>query len=725
MTEVIIWLDRLGDADTPEGAAVIVSEADFLRCALEEPRLLVRGERLCQWADAFYHGRGVATVEAHSSIRALEQAIPGLSTEHARELLDYLGNERRITQEPGLTPRRVLETLYPEGPWSETPTRRHAAQWLRWLYLEQPTPAVQVAFATMRDEWRHASIEPECGLYEAANHDSARELLADWLCINEQPRATDLGEFAEEVPAGLVHEARQMWRKRIIKTEGAFFDELARRLVPRRLLRVAAEEMAEYLLQHDEHLTPARFKALAPLLDPDKQRELARYVPPPPPPLPPETTPELLHWFESSYLPYRRWQTDHGRADDAALTATIIRRFADWYLAHYALALSGGPLREHLSFRQPLPHRPDDQTSTLVIILDGLHAEDALQLRQKLDDLAPRLQLLETRWVFSALPTVTEFAKPPVLTGLAPTAAVHQSNRAEVLPEREDPVKHIAPGEVLFWRVMDPDRTYHQPNADAALRIAVEATLHRIATMIARIVRDVPADVPLRIVLTTDHGRLLDRVPRTIPIPPGMIAHGRAAWGARQHVFDARGLLVEGDVAFLHGERFGLPNEVGEVAVILGAHMFKTNDNKSGGEAYPHGGLSPEEIIVPWWVLERDWQAPEIIVTLRGRGVAGRPGQASVQVVNTGDVSLTLAWVELRRPKGQAQVIDVNLVIAPRSQATTTLDIDAWPTPAEAEELIAEAALRLTSGKRIDVSVGIELESEAMYDRDNILEDLL
>lgn len=725
MRDVIIWLDRLGDADTPEGAAVVANEADFLRCALEEPRLLVRGERLCEWAGAFYRGRGASTVEMHSPIRALEQAIPGLSTAHARELLGYLGSERRITQEPGLTPRRVLETLYPEGPWSETPTRRHAAQWLRWLYLEQPAPAVQVAFSTLRDEWCNASIEPECGLYEAADHDSARELLADWLGINEQPQATDLGEFTEEVPISLIHEARQAWRKRTIETESTFFDELVRRPLPRRLLRVAAEETAEYLLQHDKHLTPARFKALAPLLDSAKQRELARYVPPPPSSLPPETTPELLHWFESSYLPYRRWQTDHGRADDATLTATIIRRFADWYLAHYAQALSGGPLREHLSFRQPLPHRPDDQTSTLVIILDGLHAEDALQLRQKLEDLAPRLQLLETRWVFSALPTVTEFAKPPVLTGLAPTAAVHQSNRAEVLPEREDPIKYLAPSKVLFWRVMDPDRTYHAQNADPGLPIAVEAALHRIATMIARIVRNVPAELPLRVVLTTDHGRLLDRVPRTIPIPPGMTAHGRAAWGARQHTFDASGLLVEGDVAFLHGERFGLPDEVGEVAVILGPHMFRTNDNKSGGEVYPHGGLSPEEIIVPWWVLERDWQAPEIVVTLRGRGVAGRSGQATVQVVNTGDVSLTLAWIELRRPKGQPQSIDVNLAVAPRSQAATTLDIDTWPTPAEADELTAEAVLRLTSGKRFDVSVAVELESEVMYGRDNILEDLL
>ncbi len=153
--------------------------------------------------------------------------------------------------------------------------------------------------------------------------------------------------------------------------------------------------------------------------------------------------------------------------------------------------------------------------------------------------------------------------------------------------------------------------------------------------------------------------------------------------------------------------------------------MFKTNDNKSGGEAYPHGGISPEEIIVPWWVLERDWQRPEIGVTIRGRSVAGRPGQATVKVINTGDVSMTLAWVDLRRPKGAAQLIEVNLVVAPRSQAQATIGIDPWPTPAEVDELTAEAVFHLTSGKRCDMPVSLELDSEEMYGRDNILEDLV
>ena len=78
MTDVIVWLDKLGDADVPEGAAVVECEADFLRYSMEEPRLLVRGQRLCDWASTFYSGRGLPVIETHSPIRALQRVIAGL-----------------------------------------------------------------------------------------------------------------------------------------------------------------------------------------------------------------------------------------------------------------------------------------------------------------------------------------------------------------------------------------------------------------------------------------------------------------------------------------------------------------------------------------------------------------------------------------------------------------------------------------------------------------------
>ena len=70
-------------------------------------------------------------------------------------------------------------------------------------------------------------------------------------------------------------------------------------------------------------------------------------------------------------------------------------------------------------------------------------------------------------------------------------------------------------------------------------------------------------------------------------------------------------------------------------------------------------------------------------------------------------------------------MLDVNLTIGPRAKAEAVLELDPWPTPAEADELAAEAAITMSSGKQFAVEVDIALASEEMYGRDNILEDLL
>jgi len=731
MSEVTVWLDRLGEADLPVGATLVATEVEFLRHAPERAALMVRGQALCQWAAEFYRGRGATVQEAYSPIRALQRVIADLGDDQARELLERLGEQRTLTHDQRLSARRLLEVLYPMGPWGdEAPSRQHAAAWLLWLLRHRPSAAIQAVLTPLLTEWRNAAATPERALYEASDAQAAYAFLCDWLAISERPVPAGLGEFPveEDVPRELINEARQAWQRRVVETGGAFFDSLSLQPIPRRLLHVAAAETASYMEQHPQRLSTKRLNALAPLLEPSRRRALIRLAPPSRPSAPPTTVPEVLTWFERAYLPYRRWQTAHGGEDDASASADAIRCFADWYLAHYPQALAGGPLREHLSFRQPL-HGPDDQACTLVVVLDGLHADDGLYLRQLLEELAPQLDWLEVKWVFAPLPTVTLFTKQALLTGLPPNRAVGQPPRAEVIPDRTDPTKRLAAtdgSQQFFWRLNGPDDIYHHRNISDFLPEEVEVSLLEIAKRIAKITRDVPDAVTLRIVLTSDHGRLLDKVPRTIPVPEQMTSHGRAAWGERHHAFDddASGLAFEDDVAYLHGARFGLPDDVGEVAVIIGPHMFKTNDNRAGGEAYPHGGLSPEEVIVPWWVLERGWQPPHVAITVRGRGIAGGQGQAAIYVTNPGDLSLTLDRLNLHGPRGAEHVTDVDLAVRPRDKAESAITIAPWPSPADAEGWTAEATLLLSSGKRFTVQPTVELTSEEMYGRDNILEDL-
>ncbi len=39
-----------------------------------------------------------------------------------------------------------------------------------------------------------------------------------------------------------------------------------------------------------------------------------------------------------------------------------------------------------------------------------------------------------------------------------------------------------------------------------------------------------------------------------------MQAHGRTAWGDASRAYPASGYIVEDEIVFLHGERFGLPD---------------------------------------------------------------------------------------------------------------------------------------------------------------------
>jgi len=170
-----------------------------------------------------------------------------------------------------------------------------------------------------------------------------------------------------------------------------------------------------------------------------------------------------------------------------------------------------------------------------------------------------------------------------------------------------------------------------------------------VASKIADVTDHLSDKIPLHVILTTDHGRLLGTSPRCVPVPAGMHAHGRAAWGRTPQDFPASGYMVDGNMAYLYGERFGLSEDV---AIILDESAFLTNDGRQGAERYAHGGLFPEEVIIPWIELERDVVPTQevgagIQVRITGKGRAGQPGVLDIEIANANEIPLVLSSVYL------------------------------------------------------------------------------
>src|SRR5690606_12672889 len=100
---------------------------------------------------------------------------------------------------------------------------------------------------------------------------------------------------------------------------------------------------------------------------------------------------------------------------------------------------------------------------------------------------------------------------------------------------------------------------------------------------------DLPAQMPVKVIVTSDHGRLLNpKSPRRLPIPDGMEAHGRVAWGRLYQEFDEGGFAMDensGRMA-VNGERFEMAYDM---LIAWGEESF--HNTKGGYEPYPHGGL--------------------------------------------------------------------------------------------------------------------------------------
>jgi hypothetical protein len=274
--------------------------------------------------------------------------------------------------------------------------------------------------------------------------------------------------------------------------------------------------------------------------------------------------------------------------------------------------------------------------------------------------------------------------------------------------------------------LVEPDRAYHFTRDEAELANAVDERLYGIAGSLGTVVANVPDAVRLRVVLTSDHGRLLGEAARSIPVPAGLRPHGRAAWGVRT---DGRvpsaAAQIDGDLVWLHPGAFGLPPGMA-YAVVLDDGAFVTADGKGGSERFPHGGLFPEEVLVPWVVLARDATVEPISGRLTGSGVTGQTGSLTLSLTNPNEFAVTLVALELG-VAGVAGPVIVPLAgtVGAMGAHEATASVAPWPDVGRADSVVVQIRYRLPDGEERRHPVAADLTSNTLYRKDDILGGLL
>jgi len=716
-----VLLDLKGDVPLYEGYISVENDVAFLEYCTKESPLMIRGERLCTWAEVYYTIRRRPFRYVASPASVLLEVFPNLNQQQAQSLADRLGFQ--VMERGNTSSISILEGIYTDqlGFWGQKPSIQHAARWLLWLSENDPDESIKVVLQSQAEYWYRESLGPEVIAYRALDKTQAKTDIFAWLGLTEQEDWKSLGEFPEVIPPGLEDEIRDIWRSMLLDTQGAYFERSLHWPLPSVIRQQLASETVEYYKQHHRDLNRERLSKLRPYLSQDQIRGLEGFILPETPTPAPEDAREVFEWFVRLYLPYRQWQ-QHSKDDQAnEHIQNLVRDFELWYLRSYPLWLLE---KQHLSFFRTGSFVTEKSVViTLVIVMDGLPIWDAQSLVRIISAREKRLVLSNFDFAYAPIPTITEFAKESLLKGVPPRFIEEYSYLGKVLPENmplSNALSLVQSGDILFWRLQEPDRTYHS-RTTAGSPHQINAQLEAFVSQLTEITRLVPENERLRVIITSDHGRLLNnRSSRRIPIPRGMQAHGRAAWGKLDRSFDENGYYedTEGKLFFIFGERYEL---VDDLVLPIYEECFMTSDKKGGQEAYPHGGLYPEEVIVPWLVYERDVAEPKIFIEISGSGEAGKTGVVYIKIKNLSDLHLVLMSVHMTN--GIQKECEWDLL--PFASTEHSIEIQPWPAKPDVKNTKAHLLIRQLDGRTHEQVITPNLAVTEMYSRDqNILEGL-
>ena len=727
-----VLLDPHALGEPPEHSQVVQTELDFLTHAEADGVIFVRG-KLCSAAEIYYSARHVPCEYVQSHEGRLQSWFPTLSGDEARHILrtyrDQLSDLDAIHDRAGF-----WKALFPQSFWHQSPSIEHFARYLLWLRQADILPALQELLVSQCQEWDEYDTSGLPSKYAAVlSSEAATSILLVWLGVMHSENAAHLAKFPEEVPADIQTKARSVWKRKLIQTKGALFDELCRLNLPHVMMTIAAEEAASYFLANSQQITRARLKQLEALIQNQNLLEpLRSKITVPEPGEVPTSLTEIMRWYQEEYIPYRLYALSQNGTEPLQVLEARQRQFCVWLLETMPRLLVENPASSVLLFNR-MRHLTDKpkKLTTLVIVLDGLALTDGETIKKLVLNQLPELRPSKTALGLSLLPTITQVCKPAIYYATLPINVKESlPYPVKIVKENRFPLKMLKEadeGEIIIWSHSQPDATYHKSADKEIIATSVNAEFQIIVTTLKQILEDKHLRSNLRIVITADHGRLPEISKRKHPTPAGMKSHGRAAIGESGKDFPSSGYLIEGDIVYLSQYRYGLPYDA---AFILNDEAFTMSDGRGGMDEFSHGGAFPEEVFVPWLEFVTSIEEASLEYKVDGRGQAGRKGYINLELTNPSNEIFQVESIRVEFVShSEVCILDSESVIMdPMTSQTIKIDFEKFPTDSEAASLKITLTLKNQDGSTNEIPVKFLLEDihiEKFYTRDeNPLEGL-
>ena len=346
-------------------------------------------------------------------------------------------------------------------------------------------------------------------------------------------------------------------------------------------------------------------------------RKLALLLRPsvPCPPEPSWDAAKMLEWATHQYLPYHFWLEETNNEDNNLSNQS--ESFGDWLYSNFINIRSNFP---NIVYKI-LPNIINMHTSDkclLILVVDNFNFKFAKVLTSLLQNHGFRL-VQETPY-FSMIPSETETSKRCLIAG--------QPKASEILLDYDNLVSNewrqcfpdrqfiylkstvelenakASIGDVLFVNCIQIDDVLHQDERKLGKRhsVAVEAELQNLANLVTGFFNQNGLTNSALIIICSDHGSTM--IPTSVhnEIDPAFFVgkpldtHHRFLKVTQQE-YDKLPSNIRFQCYYLDAASFGLPENV---LIAKGYHRFR----KTTEHFFVHGGLSPEETIVPFIALE-------------------------------------------------------------------------------------------------------------------------
>ena len=320
---------------------------------------------------------------------------------------------------------------------------------------------------------------------------------------------------------------------------------------------------------------------------------------------------EWIRWTTEEYAPYRTWQVHNGHYDEE-LEKTVAR-FSEWFIEEYA-SIHKDPNLSLIHCLRILSSSGLEDELSIILLVDCLPLTFVSLLDDALRNVGFRRHDLHYR--FAALPTITEYNKPVLLSGewqndaenyeaiLKARAKADWNNKQVVyLNNLKTMSKMAAPQEatIVLLNFVAGDELLHSDVESK--NTSYEEELHRLFARMAESVNRLSKEwAGLRehfsVYVVTDHGacRILEEEKRSFDstVVNKLFPDEKHRFAA----VDEKQVDDIPDNLWALGHRFKQPFvSDGKILFLPKGHNTVRQAGRVKG--YMHGGVTPEEVIVP------------------------------------------------------------------------------------------------------------------------------